>query len=117
MTGGSPIMKRLTMNIRNKAASFIAVAVLAVTGISVFGTGQSASATGGGFYVVNNCGSQRTFGYNHHDSAPGTGAYYQVAAGSTYTVASGEGIWRVELPRGVMNTFVYNDGWNTLNMC
>lgn len=55
--------------------------------------------------------------YNYYDAAPGTGAYHQVAAGSTYSVGSDDGIWRVELPKGVFNLFVYNGNWSSVTMC
>lgn len=66
--------------------------------------------------IVNNCGSAQTFEYNYYDAAPGTGAYHQVAAGSTYSVGSDDGIWRVELPKGVFNLFVYNGNWSSVTM-
>lgn len=91
--------------------------VFTVAGLAFLATSGSASAAAGGFNVYNNCGSTSTFGYNYHDAAPGTGAYHQVAAGSTYRVNSGTGIFRVELPKGVFNTFVYSGSNNTLSMC
>lgn len=100
----------------SKVAAVTMAFVVTVTGISL-GGGQSASASSGGIRIHNNCGSTRVFGYNYHNSSPGTGSYITVANRSTYTLNTGGGIFRVELPRGIFNTFVYNGSWNTLNMC
>ncbi len=105
------------VNLRKRITTLTAAFVFAVAGLAFFGTNGSTSAAAGGFSVYNNCGSTQTFGYNYHDSSPGTGAYHQVAAGSSYYVNSGTGIFRVELPKGVFNTFVYSGSNNTLNMC
>jgi hypothetical protein len=110
-------MNKLRLNITKRLTAFIAAFVLSVAGVAAIGISSPASAAGGGFTVVNNCGSTQTFGYNYHDAAPGTGAYHEVDAGASYAVNSGNGIWRVELPKGVFNTFVYNNNWNTLTMC
>jgi len=110
-------MKHHKLTFTKRFTTLTAAFVFAVAGFAFLGTSGSASAAGGGFNVVNNCGSTQTFGYNYHDASPGTGAYHQVAAGATYAVNSGDGIWRVELPKGVYNTFVYNGNWNTVTMC
>lgn len=110
-------MKRSKFTIKQRIAAFSAAGVMAVAGISLFAPTNQASAAGGGFTIINNCGAERTFGYNYHDVAPGTGTYHKVAAGTNYTVNSGQGIFRVELPRGVMNTFIYNGNYNQLLMC
>ena len=110
-------MKRQKLTFTKRFTTLTAAFVFAIAGFSFVGTSSNASAAGGGFNIVNNCGSARTFGYNYHDSPPGTGAYHEVAAGATYGVSSGNGIFRVELPKGVYNTFVYNNSWNSLTMC
>ncbi len=111
-------MKRNKLTFTKRFTTLTAAFVVAAAGFAFIGTsGNASAASGGGFNIVNNCGSTQTFGYNYHDAAPGTGAYHQVAAGATYGVASGNGIFRVELPKGVFNTFVYNNSWNSLTMC
>lgn len=110
-------MKRQKLTFTKRFTTLTAAFMFAVTGLAFTGTSGSASAAAGGFNVYNNCGSTQTFGYNYHDAAPGTGAYHQVGAGSTYRVDSGTGIFRVELPKGVFNTFVYNGSNTTLPMC
>ena len=117
LTKGATAMKSQKRTFTKRMATLAAAFVFAVAGFSFIGGSTTASAAGGGFKVVNNCGSTKTFGWSRHDAAPGTGAYHKVAAGATYSVASGNGIWRVELPKGVFRTFVYNGNWNTLRMC
>ena len=79
-------MKRSKFTIEQRIAAFSAAGVMAVAGISLFAPTNQASAAGGGFTIINNCGAERTF-------------------------------FRVELPRGVMNTFIYNGNYNQLLMC
>ena len=110
-------MKSHKLTFTKRFTTLISAFVVAVAGFAFLSTGGSASAASGGFNVVNNCGSTQTFGYNYYDAAPGTGAYHQVGAGSTYSVNSGNGIWRVELPKGVFNLFVYNGNWSSVTMC
>ena len=110
-------MKQQKRTFTKRITTLTAAFVFAATGLAFIGTSGSASAAAGGFNVYNNCGGTRTFGYNYYNSAPGTGAYHQVGAGSTYRVNSGTGIFSVELPKGVYNTFVYSGSNNTLSMC
>ncbi len=110
-------MTRQKLTFTKRFTTLTAAFVFAIAGLTFLGTNGNASAASGGFKIVNNCGGERTFGYNYYDSAPGTGAYHKVGAGSTYTVNSGNGIFRVELPKGVFNTFVYNGSYNSLTMC
>jgi hypothetical protein len=110
-------MKHRSHTFAKRLGTMITAFVFVLAGITVFGGSTDASAASGGFKVYNNCGSQKTFGYNRYNTPPGTGAYYKVGAGKTYTVSSGTGIFRVELPKGVFNIFVYNGNWNTVRMC
>lgn len=111
-------MKRQKLAFTKRITTLSAAFVFAIAGFAFLApSGNVSAAGGGGFTIVNNCGSTQTFGWNYHDAAPGTGAYHQVAAGSSYNVASGDGIWRIELPKGVFNTFVYNGSQNSLPMC
>ena len=110
-------MKSPKLTFTKRITTLTTAFVFSVAGLAALATGGSASAAAGGFNVYNNCGATSTFGYNYHDASPGTGAYHQVAAGSTYRVDSGTGIFRVELPKGVFNTFVYSGSNNTLSMC
>lgn len=97
---------------------FTAAFAFAVAGFSFLGGSSNASAAGQGFRVVNNCSKTTIFGYNKYNTPPGTGAYYTVKKGATYTVnTSSTGIFRVELPKGVYNTLVYSGHYNTLYMC
>lgn len=109
-------MKR-TQTFTKRFTTLTAAFLFAITGLTFLGISGNASAASGGFTIVNNCGGDRTFGYNYHDSAPGTGAYHEVANGTSYYVNSGTGIFRVELPKGVFNTFVYSGSNNSLTMC
>ena len=111
-------MKRPTLTFTKRITTLTAAFVFAVTGLALFGAASNTSAASPGFNVYNNCGSTQTFVYNYYNSAPGTGAYHKVGAGSTYRVnTSGTGIYRVKLPKGVYNTFVYNGSNTTLRMC
>ena len=111
-------MKHQKLPLTKRIATFTAAFMFALTGLAFFGTSGNASAASVGFNVRNNCGKTATFGYNYYNSSPGTGAYHKVAAGSTYRVnTSKTGIYRVELPKGVFNTLVYNGSRTTLTMC
>ncbi len=111
-------MKQQKRTFTKRITTLTAAFVFAATGLAFLGTSGSASAASTGFNVYNNCGSTQTFGYNYYNSAPGTGAYHKVGTGSTYRVnTSGTGIYRVELPKGVFNTLVYNGSNTTLPMC
>ena len=110
-------MKRQKLTFTKRFTTLTAAFTFALAGLAFLGTSGNASAASSGFNIYNNCGSTQTFGYNYHDAAPGTGAYHQVGAGSTYRVNVSNGIDRVELPKGVFNTFVYSGSNTTLPMC
>lgn len=111
-------MKRQKLAFTKRITTLSTAFVFAVAGFAFLAPSGNVSAASPGFNIYNNCGSTQTFGYNYYDAAPGTGAYHQVGAGSTYRVnTSSTGIYRVELPKGVFNTFVYNGSNTTLPMC